>query len=516
MPGSSLPGTSATARRALAAIVLGFVLVCSAHALTVRPFFPADETAHTSYALVLSDLELPTIDTPVPFDRIDGMPRQLESRARIYTANHPPLYYALVAPVLWSGVETDHADLGFFLARLLSVGLTAAGIVAVACLAQTLMPGRDDVMMLAAGLSVLAPGFVHLSALVHNDGFSFAVAAWTMAISARVLVDGPSTRRLAFLVAVAAAAPLTRATGIGVAAIAIGAAALAPVLHDDTAIPRRLGRGVLQSFVVAASAIAASGWFWWRNHRLYGDLAGSEENLERFGFEARSGSTLDRLLDPNLASTLYQQLFGRLAGGRDLAEGWWMTPAWVLLLGGAAGLVFLGLRALRDGIDLPMDHGRLIVWSLLIAWTLALWISVLSYFGSGGGLHARYLFPALPGIAVLAGVALCGSRGPRARLAAVVLTSLLALNVVWLTRFLRDVVRQSRDEPLLGPLDAWIRALDYNDVPAPSLVVVIGSALLVLVATIIVKAGWALDREVDVAGNGPPLTAPRTVGNATP
>src|SRR6266545_7607355 len=81
----------------VAGMLLAFGVLGCLHALTVRPFLPADEIPHTGYAVVVGRGHLPTLSTPTPL--LTGMPRRTAQGhgGQIYTANHPPLYYMLVA-----------------------------------------------------------------------------------------------------------------------------------------------------------------------------------------------------------------------------------------------------------------------------------------------------------------------------------------------------------------------------------------------------------------------------------
>ncbi len=500
------------AKRAVSAIALGFFLLAAAHALTVRPFFPADETSHTAYALVLADGALPTLDTPVPTDQIEGMPTNLPSRLRVYTANHPPLYYITVAPVLWLGVQLDQASTGFFVARLVSAGLTAVGILGVASLARTLVPERRDVEVIAAALACGYPGFVHLAGLVHNDGFAFALTAWTLAVSARVVLHDRSPRLLAVLALLAAASATTRATGIGVAAIAVGAAGLSPLVSGGASLRGAVISGAKRSAVVASAAVVMSGWFWLRNARDYGDLAGSSENLERFGFTPRSGSTIDRIADPDFIESLYRTLWGRFAGGRDMAEGWWFLPAMALGLAIVVGSGVVMFRLGRRRRWSRVGAARLGIVAVLVAWIFALWTFVASYYMAGGGLHARYLFPGLPAAAVLGAIALTGLGRSRAWLAGLIFGAFAALNIVWLTRFLRDVGRRTREEPLLDAGSAWRQALDYNGIAGGPWVALGLCLTLAAVTAVVVRAGRTIDStdSADMVSGSSTQVAPHT------
>jgi hypothetical protein len=106
----------------VAGAVLAFLALTSVQVLGISPYFPPDELYHVSYAVVLGDGRLPTLTTPVRADEIpllrdDGRVR------RVYTANHPPLFYLSESVVLRVGSPAVALVAG----RMLSAGFGAAG-----------------------------------------------------------------------------------------------------------------------------------------------------------------------------------------------------------------------------------------------------------------------------------------------------------------------------------------------------------------------------------------------------
>src|SRR5512132_2282478 len=64
----------------------------------------------------------PTLTTPAPLLLAPGV------GPRTYTANHPPLYYALIGVPLRLGLASGHPMAGLVAARLLTVLVGAAGV----------------------------------------------------------------------------------------------------------------------------------------------------------------------------------------------------------------------------------------------------------------------------------------------------------------------------------------------------------------------------------------------------
>lgn len=420
-------------------MLVAFVGLASLYALTVPGFAPADETSHTGQALLVARGELPALDTPTP-DAVPGMALYFELRQQLYTANHPPLYYGVVGVPLRLGVALERPLLGFVAARLATVLLAAVAGVATWNLARTLLPGRRELPVLAAALVLLVPIVPRVSGTLYNDGFGLAAFAVLLWIAVELLVRGPSRGRLAAAAVAAATVALTRSIGLGGVALLAVAVLLAHLVHRRGPATGRLLAGAWRSAVVVGVAALASGWFWIRNHRRYGDLAGTQYNLERFEYE-RDGSVFDFLFRLDKAAALGQDLWGRMYDeARFTATGWGLVPVvvfGVLVLGGAIAIVVRLLRRRSTGaadpaLPLADDAGRRLAWLLLAGWSAAVWASVLSYNATGGGLHARYLFPALPALAVLVAAALGALPGWRRGWApAASVATMVSLGVVW-------------------------------------------------------------------------------------
>jgi len=85
-----------------------------ANALAAPPFTGNDEAAHVAYALRVADGHLPRVT-----DRSAASPiGPLVPGRLIYTANHPPLYYALVGPPMGGLADAGHPGAALRLARL--------------------------------------------------------------------------------------------------------------------------------------------------------------------------------------------------------------------------------------------------------------------------------------------------------------------------------------------------------------------------------------------------------------
>ena len=306
MHGDLDPRERHAVRLGVAGAVLAFLVLGTVQAVAIRPYLPPDELYHVGYAATVLDGRLPTLTTPLPEDRVPLMPDDGRPR-RVYVANHPPLFYAVMAVPLGLGERFGAPRAGFLAARLVSVSLAAAGLVMVAWLALSLVPGRPRVAVGAAWLAALLPSLPHVSAFVYNDGLGFLAASATLAAAAAVVCRGPTLPRLAGLTLAAATAALTKAPGLALVALA-GTAAAAGVLLGGRRAPARRVLVAAAGAAVGGIAGGAAIGFYLRNRSLYGSLTGAVYNQELFRFQPQD-NTLELLASPAYALRLYDGLW---------------------------------------------------------------------------------------------------------------------------------------------------------------------------------------------------------------
>jgi 4-amino-4-deoxy-L-arabinose transferase-like glycosyltransferase len=328
----------------IAGAVLVFVVLCGVW-LYQPPYRPTDEASHVAYARELSHGRLPTIDSPMSADGDLRLARLLRSRdavhRTIWTANHPPLYYALAAVPLRIAEATGHPIRGLLAARLLSVGLSALGLVVLAYTVLQLVPGRPQLAVAATGLTALLPSFINVAAVVYNDSLAFLTSTCALAAVVVLVIRGPSATRLAAVAATVALATLTRASGLLVAGVAALAVFLAVWRAGEGTVWRRLVRAGGWVGALVVTVVATAGWFYLRNRTLYGDLTGSAALLERFG-RVPHGTVPELLGQPGFWRSQQQRLWGVTtnlpgSGGRLSRQLWLLglVPLVGLLVAGA-------------------------------------------------------------------------------------------------------------------------------------------------------------------------------------
>jgi hypothetical protein len=413
-------------RLGVAGAVLTFLTLGLLSAYRTTIYRPADEASHIGYGREVGRGRLPTIDTPIPAGADPTLARILSRRdaahQTIWTANHPPLFYTLIAVPLRVGDAIGRPHAGVLAARALSVGLAALGLVALAYVVLQLVPDRPQLAVAAAGFIGLMPSLISTSGrAAYNDALAFCTTTVTMAAVVVFLLRGPSALRLAAVAATAGLAALSRASGLLVAVVA-GLAVLAGVWRaGDGGVPRRLARACAWATGYGAAVAAMAGWFYLRNLALYGDVTGSAGLQRHFPYAADRDRPLEAVLtNPDIWRAEQVRLW-------DLTPGGLTRHLWLIQLVPLAGLLLAGAHALtRSGRarrrPLP---GRTTAVALCLLLLGLVHLSVIQHLTNGGNLHVRYLFPGLITIGLAAAVGLAALPGGRRGLPAMAVLAVL-------------------------------------------------------------------------------------------
>jgi len=391
-----------------------------------------DERAHLEYVRVLAtERRLPVLNLEQ---------RRQDAAGDIgYEAHQPPAYYVLAVPFYLAGQSVAGEAGAAQGCRVLSILLGLAGTAGVWLLAREVAPARPALWAAAAAVAAFLPMRLAVLASVSNDALAEASSSLALWMMVRPLAPGraaATTRDAVRLGGALALALLAKQSAIVLLPPALLALYLwtrpAPLLKPAAGTPgsaRRTVRGqnpaapaaepdvrlfLVSGLIVGAVLLILAGWWYLRNHLVYGDPLGLRAFNWYFADTTRWADFRD---NPRLRWS-YGQYFGlvlRTTGatfwgafghldrpelfmgalGRGYPPPSWVYPIlnWGAALALAGGVrYFLRRRGAEDA-----GNARLGVLALHALFVAASFLNFNStYFQAQG----RYLFPAVGALAL--------------------------------------------------------------------------------------------------------------------
>ncbi|MGW8432091.1 hypothetical protein ACWGJ9_13460 [Curtobacterium citreum] len=396
-------------------VLLAVVVVTAAsvaRAFTTGPLGSADEPAHLDYALQVWHGHLPQFADGLRYRAPFGAQPPVQ-----WVAQHPPLFYLLVAPVVGPAWDAGHLVLAVLLGRMVSVVLSGGLVLAAGWAASRAFPGARRLPSSVAVVTALTGIVVVQGGSVYNDSLYAVLCALAGGVAASAIRRGVGPGLLVAGALVAAAGMSTRLSfGIWLAAVVVAFALARGV---------RLGRlrGLLARGVVAVVPLvvagAASVWFYLRNRRLTGTFSGRPTTWE--GHVPRERRTdVQVVADPDF----WRGIFGAFRGALDpLTATPWLLLLVPVLLGVLALVLRLVVRRPRP------ERGELLRTGLVVAMfavvTVLFTVAEVRYVAGGGGTINRYVLTVQLPIALLVAAGL--SAWGRASWAVLTVWSVLAL-----------------------------------------------------------------------------------------
>jgi len=431
----------------------------------------ADAPQHLDYAWQLYHGHLPSF--------WDGTQAPLgDYKFKIqFVSHHPPLYYALLAPVVGPLIDGGHWVMATAYARVFSILI---GILCALALAWGgwLVGGKRRALFAVAvpaiGTSLLA---FNVAGDIMNDSLSMLFAILAMVLSILIIQKGLNRNYLAWLTVVCLGGMATRSSFIGTLAVVLVSIVISAQLHAKGSRLKRLFSAAAICAIIVAVLALGTGWFYARNYQLSGSIfrnrpAGSAQQI----FHKQYRTLPQVLKDHSIYEMLTTRLYGRpwkilpkvagetinvrLAGlvSVTVAAGF-MTFAWrerksVKLVGWAV----IGILALQ----FALTYGQQIAYAV-----------------GYGGLNRRYLLPAwLPFSLYLAAATLYIQK---LRGAAVIVVTILGWASVYAS-IVNYSVFVSNGSYNSGPWGMLIKAVvDRNNLPfvlVPILIIGLGVGIL--------------------------------------
>lgn len=443
-------------RRFLWLLLLVFAAKGVIFAYVFPPFSGHDEVAHYAYQKVLMEEgRLPLIPDPVAYDAaykagdtptFDEIPDYFQKYHRymtpdwfyrvetpsqiirtvtylgdylpagwIYTANHPPLYYLLMAPV-WSLTDGHSPEFQLYAFRLAAIPLGMLTVLFAYLTTRRLFPGDTFLAVTVTTFVAFQPQIAYEAAMLNND----ILAILTTSACLYLIVVGLQNR---FTVGLSAwlgfalgLALLSKSTAVMVMPVI----AVAMILRLGW---KRIGDWLPKgALVLAIAGIVSAPWYLYML-KTYGSISALDRILKLQWWNNQDGVTLsitEQLFNRDFAWMRWKETWGefgwRLIPLSDtlLRVLWWLTVlamigvvVWIVLVAlfrwRARSVPFSRLRELARGTDRIVTVSR---WQAIGVLGMALTCVVAYYavlqFGTTFDLtQARYYFPAVNAGAIL-------------------------------------------------------------------------------------------------------------------
>lgn len=409
-----LPTPAATLRRGgwpLACIVALFLILALTYSVATPLFEASDELWHYPFIEHLANGGGLPVQHP---DQL-GPWRQEGSQ--------PPLYYALGALITWPIDTSDmpavrwinpHADIGVptadrnvnmvihteaerlpyrgtvlavRLVRWLSVLMGVGTVLLTYLLAQNLLPEDRVVPLGAAAITAFNAMYLFITSSVNNDALVTLLCALGLWMMVRYVRGRPGWRQWAGLGIVLGLATLSKSS-------ALGMLALAAMAGSFVAYRQRSWRALWTAGVsIALPVFALTGWWFWRNWRLYQDPTGLN------AFVAIVGARHPQPTLKQLAGEWqgFVMSFWGFFGGVNLPAPHWVY--WLLTPLGALGLLASPLWLLTGRGK--ADPVRLCQFALVGAWPVVVLVSLIRWSMMTIASQGRLMFSALSALSVL-------------------------------------------------------------------------------------------------------------------
>ncbi|PZF79617.1 hypothetical protein C1I92_30195, partial [Jiangella anatolica] len=185
--------------------VLGAMLLSAVAALAQAPYVTGDEAPHIDYAYQVWQGRLPVFE-----DGLSHRPDGAWLAPVQWTAQHPPLYYVLVAPVVGPLAEAGHAEAAVYAARAVNVLLSGLLVlVAHGAARRVCRPGSTVPPIVALVVAAMA-GKSLVGGSGYNDLLAAVLVTAMFGVAATAIKRGLDARLVAALSLLAGGAALTR------------------------------------------------------------------------------------------------------------------------------------------------------------------------------------------------------------------------------------------------------------------------------------------------------------------
>lgn len=374
-------------REGLTGVLIAFVCGAGFYALSVPWFGTADEIHHLDYSWRVYNAELPVFE--------DGVTMPVERSAPSFqsSSQHPPLYYAVLAPFVGPFIDSGNWQIATALGRFITILIGVANIAVLAWAGWFFGGKRRRLYAIALPgiMTSLAP-FVLFAGAIYNDMLIVFATTSVLIVCAYIIKKGLNPVGAVSLAALVAIGMMSRASFVSMLAIVVVSVFGAVIFNSKDEIYVKLVKSMLYSLLVVAPGLIASGWFYWRNFQLSGDWSRSAPTTWSRDLLGRDYRPLSEVLGgKNLWLLLPEGLFGRpwraLSGaGRTINT--IVSTLVFAFLGVGSSYVAFTKKAWKD-----LDRKQLLIFCLFVAHMLFILGQQIVHATGYGAFNVRYFLP---------------------------------------------------------------------------------------------------------------------------
>jgi hypothetical protein len=422
-----MTNTINTAHKAVWLLVLGFVALALFYSVIIPLFEGPDEDDHFRYAKFIADHRALPVQVFEPGGGVAG-----------HQGWQPPLYYTLVAlliapidtsnyeQLLWRNYAVTfvgdpsccgrniyfHTDaenfpytrttLAVHLARLLSILFGAITVVTTWAIARALVLNSElrtpnsefgtrssefGIPLAVASVVAFNPSFLFASALVSNDAMLAALSTLVLLMWVKILTGktAPTSKSIVLLGLLIGLGILTKTTALGLIPFSM------LVLCIAAWRARNARAAIIGNASMLGMIVLVSGWWFVRNHILYGDPLAYRLMTVSALFPRAGELTLSELLHISLP-WLWQTFWGGPTPGD-------FSPIILSVLAILMAFAWIGFACYFSRISYRVLR---ITFVVLVAWLALILLAQIQFIRTTTGAdQGRYLFPAISVIALV-------------------------------------------------------------------------------------------------------------------
>ncbi|MEP6776412.1 MAG: hypothetical protein ABJA50_12525 [Chloroflexota bacterium] len=373
----SRQGERRATRVFVAALIVAAAAGTLAFAAGVPAFSSGDEAAHVDYAFQVWQGHLPVFQNGLL------MPLDVGIRPPVqWVAQHPPLFYLLVAPFVGPLIDAHHPVAAAMAARLFMVLIGVAVALAAVWAAKQVMPRSfSHARFVAPLVMICSPWFLRLGGAVYNDILLMLVFIGLLGVTARIIRKGERKLDFLWLSLLLAGGALTRISFIPLAVACLAALAVSQLMHDRRNI-RAWGRII---GIPLTSALAAAGWFYIRNYELTGSFTGGHPDWAMQHLR-RVDHSLGEVLG---TSILWKSLLRQFAYSPRIGD---FANVMLFVVPAACGFVLAATFVVREMIVRFRRTAfvDLLLLGLVTVCVMGVIAQQVLYVSAGGGANGRY------------------------------------------------------------------------------------------------------------------------------